>query len=86
MIFLHYTACMRQLLLTHIRHKMSNFHFFFAFFLAKKRNIQHMQQKNIDELHKKFNIFLEESLELKESLFKLLDHLLYIKYDLSKKA
>ena len=33
------------------------FSVFFAFFPAKKRNIQHMQQKNIDELHKNVQYF-----------------------------
>ena len=45
-----------------------------------------MKQNNIDKLHKNVQYFLEESLDLKESLSKLLEHLLYIKYDLSEKA
>ena len=62
------------------------FSFFLLFFSQKNAIFNTCNKKTSMNFTKTFNIFLEESLELKESLFKLLDHLLYIKYDLSEKA
>ena len=62
------------------------FSFFFAFFSQKNAIFNTCNKKTSMNFAKTFNIFLEKSLELKDSLFKLLDYLLYIKYDLSKKA
>ena len=62
------------------------FSFFLLFFPQKNAIFNTCNKKTSMNFTKTFNIYLEESLELKESIFKLLDHLLYIKYDLSKKA